>query len=404
MKYSTRFTYHKSPDGPTNRLLYGSLAVLTILCLAAYGYERFLFEISPHKQIASNVLIAPPKASKNMKQFGMSLGDTLVSLDTSALNNELNTISRLGVKWIRIDMSWADVQPLNSSQYDWTQLDRVVSAAKAHNLKILGVIAYTPPWASPKSCNGNPKCAPANPIQFAAFAAKIASRYTTQGADTWEIWNEPNLEAFWQPAPSPLAYTHLLQASYAAIKQAEPQSEIISGGLGDLDNNSSSFTQQAFLKGMYADGAKPYFNALGFHPYSFPALPDYVALWSGWSMMNDIPDSIRSIMAANGDSKKQIWITEYGAATNGPGALASEANFNFSKSPDHVSEDLQAEMLTESAQKYLSYPWLGGYFWYSYQDLGTNSSSNENFFGLLRYNGSPKPAYFAYRKVIASNE
>ena len=39
------------------------------------------------------------------------------------------------------------------------------------------------------------------------------------------------------------------------------------------------------------------------------------------------PESLRSVMTANGDAEKKIWMTEYGAPTDGdPAAQVTEAS------------------------------------------------------------------------------
>lgn len=342
-------------------------------------------------------------SSGTKKVYGLALGDTLMGLNQAQLDNELAGISQLGVGWIRIDISWADIQPNSPSQYEWSKMDAIVAAAKTYHLKILGTIDYAPVWAMPSGCTLNEKCPPSNLSMFADFAATVASRYQSQGLQYWEIWNEENLGGFWTPTPSAAMYTQLLKLSYEAIKNVQPNATVLSGGLGDLDRSPYSINQQAFLTEMYQAGAAPYFDALGFHAYSFPALPSYVALWSGWSMMADIPDNIRSIMDENGDSKKQIWITEYGAPTDGPGAEATTSNPNYNNSPDYVSETLQTEMLMQAVDQYKTTSYLGGFFWYSYKDLGTSTDTAENFFGLLNYNGTPKPAYYAFQQELKGN-
>jgi hypothetical protein len=338
--------------------------------------------------------------SDTKKVYGLALGDTLMSLNQTQLSSEFAGISQLGVGWVRVDISWADIQPIGPSQYAWSKMDAIVSTAKTYHIKILGDIDYAPVWAMPSGCTFNEKCPPSNLSQFADFAASVASRYQSAGMQYWEIWNEENLGGFWTPAPSAAMYTQLLKLSYEAIKNVQPNATVLSGGLGDLDRSPYSVNQQTFLTEMYQDGAAPYFDALGFHAYSFPALPSYVALWSGWSMIDDIPDSIRAIMDANGDTKKQIWITEYGAPTDGPGAEATTTDPNYNNSPDYVSQALQTEMLTQAVDQYKTTSYLGGFFWYSYKDLGTSTDTAENFFGLLNYNGMPKPAYYAYQSEL----
>jgi polysaccharide biosynthesis protein PslG len=54
-------------------------------------------------------------------------------------------------------------------------------------------------------------------------------------------------------------------------------------------------------------------------------------------------------------------------------------------------------MITNAISLVRSYDWAGPLFWYSGRDLGTSTSSRENFFGLLRNDFSRKPAYAAYK-------
>ena len=72
-------------------------------------------------------------------------------------------------------------------------------------------------------------CAPADPGPFAQFAGAAAARYAPLGVHDWEIWNEPN-GAFWLPAPNPAAYVAWLRVM-PAIKAADPEATVISGGL-----------------------------------------------------------------------------------------------------------------------------------------------------------------------------
>ena len=140
-----------------------------------------------------------------------------------------------------------------------------------------------------------------------------------------------------------------------------------------------------FLLDMYADGAKGYFDAVGDHPYSYPALPDTYEAWSGWSQMDATPASIESTMAANGDGSKPIWVTEVGAPTGGP---------------DSVGTAAQAEELTQAIDNAKSSSWIGALYLYTYEDSGGNPGTDEDWFGLLNADGSAKPAWSAVAAAI----
>ena len=49
-----------------------------------------------------------------------------------------------------------------------------------------------------------------------------------------------------------------------------------------------------------------------------------------------------------------------------------------------------------------SSPIIGALFWYSYRDQGTSTTDTENFYGLRRFDGTPKPAYTALQQAIAA--
>ena len=221
----------------------------------------------------------------------------------------------------------------------------------------------------------------------------------TTAISAWEIWNEPNNEGFWMPAPDPTAYTQLLKATYPAIKDTDPSAIVLSGSLGPSDGQPSSIAPVTYLSGMYSAGAHGYFDVLGYHPYSYPDLPLTVTPGAP-GHDGRLPVSIRSVMAANGDTNKQIWITEYGAPTNGSGPTETTADYGLVGSNSHVNDQLQADMLKQSTQQYESIPWLGNYFWYSYKDLGSNPSDTGDHFGLLTYSGNQKPAYSAFEQAI----
>ena len=267
--------------------------------------------------------------------------------------------------------------------FNWGAHDKVVQAARARGINVLGELTYTPAWARPPG--GDAQTPPANPANYAAFAAAAVKHYAPMGVHAWEIWNEPNHQPFWHPKPDVAAYTTLLKAAYTAITTADPTAIVVTGGTSPASTNGTDYSPVDFLKGIYANGGKNYFDAVGHHPYNFPdggALK--VAPWSAWYQMFGTPESLRSVMTANGDAAKKIWMTEYGAPTGG------DPN-------KQVTEQVQAQFVTDAYNLVKTYPWAGPLFWYSYRDNGTSQNTIENFFGLVRNDFSPKPAFDAYR-------
>lgn len=294
---------------------------------------------------------------------------------------------KLGVKWIRLDFPWSRMEPFRG-RYEFARHDAVVRAFGEAGIKVLGVVAYSPGWAS----GGKPSSdyPPLDAADYARFAGRLAAHYAPLGLHAWEIWNEENLGHFWGPAPSVPAYARLLRGAYGAIHAVDPAATVIVGGLAQPRASATTMTAMDFLQGLYTAGAGRYFDALADHPYNSPRLPGDPSVANNWQRMFATSPSLRSIMSANGDRTKQIWITEYGAPTGGVDPFDRHGV---------ITEDLQQTMLRQAYSLVATYRWAGPLFWYEYQDLCPPAADRDVqcYYGLRRYDGSEKPAYAAYR-------
>jgi hypothetical protein len=312
----------------------------------------------------------------------------------------LDDMKSMGISWVRFDIDWWTVQPNNATTFNWAPYDQTVAAAKARGIKVLGTIAYTPPWARSSECPTDFRCHPASSAAYATYAKAVVQHF---GPDmpAVEIWNEPNF-GFWQPKPDPVQYVDLLKQAYTAIKTISQSVVVMTGGTAPACTCGTDVAPIDFVTALYANGAKNYFDALAHHPYSYPAPPDDPQSWSGWSQMNDTNPSIRSVMSANGDGNKPLWMTETGAPTNGPQPTATCTDYHYELGTGHVDECLQAKMIQEEVDYNQSFPWAGPVFIYSYKDNGTDTSTTENFFGILRADGSRKPSYTSLKNAISN--
>jgi hypothetical protein len=131
--------------------------------------------------------------------------------------------------------------------------------------------------------------------------------------------------------------------------------------------------------------------------------PGYPAPWNAWSKIAATAPSLASILAGcTKPGTQTVWLTEYGAPTNGPGIAATIGHYHLALAPGHVDEALQAQMATDALTLARAAPSVGALFWYGYKDMGTDRSDAENFFGLRRFDGSAKPAYSALAAAIAT--
>lgn len=353
-----------------------------------------IIKSSPVSEFSETVKVAK-KVKYN--QYGIAAGGNLIFLNQSELEDYFKNLKDLGVSRVRWDLDWGAIQPRDSHSYDWKGSDRVVQMAEKYGIKSLGIITYTPKWAQVKFCAANKQCPPADANIFAKFAGEVAKRYKNSITD-WEIWNEPNYNIFWYPSANVKQYVVLLKASYLEIKKNNPKAVIISGGLAASgDDGGAGIYPITFVNLLYKLGAQNYFDAIALHPYNYPASLDY-KVSNNWRQIN----LIRQIMVDHGDAAKKIWLTEYGAPTNGLGTAHSLNQFNFKYGFDFMSENAQKQMVEGIADFYgKNVKWLGPFFWYNLRDSGNRKENTENFFGLIRSDGSKKPAYDQFKKIIS---
>lgn len=324
----------------------------------------------------------PAAALSGSTLYGFSAPE-LALLSQSEKAAQVQAMKAMGVNSVRLEANWYGMQLNGPSDSNWAPFDEEVAAVQAAGLSVEIVIDGCASWAA-SGAPGNADAGPTSPAQFAAFVRMVASKYGAQGVKYFEIGNEPNIQRFWEPKPDPAAYTADLVAAYAAIKAVDPSAVVLSGGLSPATDTSTSYDPRTFLADMYADGAAGNFDGLGDHPYSYPLSPADVNDGSGWSQMYQTSPSLRSIMIANGDSAKKIWITEYGAPTSGAASVGAAG---------------QSTDLVEAISQVKQFSWVGSFYIYTWADL-SQLASLDNGFGLLNTDNSQKPAYAAVATAL----
>lgn len=293
----------------------------------------------------------------------------------------LKQLQDANIRTVRLDVSWAMLQPTSAVAYDtWGVgfVDRVIGMINAHGMSPLITLWLTPPWA-----NGGKGeyVLPTNPADFARAAQWAAKRYAGKVCG-WEIWNEPNSNDFMVGA-DPAAYTKLLRAAYPAIKAGDPTTKVVFGGV--------SYNHDAWIAAAYANGAHGYFDVMATHPYMGvanlpPGTPDDGSIWNLNHAM-----AVRNLMVARGDGDKSLWFTEFGWSTH-PNQAGSP---NWSLG---VTEAQQAQFLIETINLIRTkMPWVGKVYWYAERDSSAEASLHNQNYGLIRADHSAKPALAAAR-------
>lgn len=344
-------------------------------------------------------------------ETGISTSFSLLGMSDEDLDQRLRDIKSLGTTWIRVDFSWATIQPDSSSEYEWRGYDRIVEAAGAHELKVLALLGYTPEWARDSRCKAlvrsekrAQRCSPRSSVEFSNFAHEVAFRYQDKSVRGWEIWNEPNLNSYWKTATSsntitvdPAAYANMANAAARQIRQVT-DAVIITGGLSPLfePKPSVGMRQSDYLAQLLPLLDYRLFDAIGIHPYSWPILPNRNEVFNAFYTVDNGPlqYNLRAIMNEAGWGNKQIWGTEYGASTRG-----ARLHAHGRARADHVTEDTQAQIVKQGIEHWYDKQNVGPLFIHSDSDQWLHPHKNERGFGLRRSDGTKKPAYDALKEA-----
>src|SRR4051794_5324199 len=335
----------------------------------------------------ATVLAAAPPAGADSRAAalaGVAIHPWRVGPDTTPLpfwplrnpgtrEQVFSAIQAMGVKQARVDLRWERVEPIAKGLRDWSEFDGIHQSAVAHGITLLPMVAMPPHWAN--SGRGSWSF-PNNPKDFEDFLTAAIERYPDIPA--WEIWNEPNLPGFSQPAVDAGAFVNLLAAAHRAKERAGSSAAIVSGGLLWFGNATRQFFDQ-----MVQLHAFDYVDGFGIHPYS-EGDPD--AAGSGFLALPYFHDRLVQI----GKPDVGIWVTEYGAPTS---TVASEYSVPLSGTG-------QADRLRNAFAIAARWSWIKNLTWYEFQDLCVNPADFTCNFGLVHEDMSPKPAAGALSGVV----
>ncbi len=319
----------------------------------------------------------------------------------------LGLVRAAGFNYVRQQLRW-DYIETKPGVYEWSELDQVVEAITAKDLKLVLSVAKAPVWAGtgPEHLG-----LPANPDDFKRFMDQVSQRYKGRVL-AYEIWNEPNIAR--EAGEVQIGrYVNTLKAGYTAIKKNDAEAVVITGGTtptgvdrpGDVIDDVE-FVRQCY---QYNQGEwRNYFDVLGVHPGGAANSPD--EFWPDDAPLDKTRpftthpsfyfrrfENHREIMVKNGDGDKQIWLTEFGWTTknNTPGFEFGILN----------TEQQQANFEVAAFLRARNYQYLGVVLLWNlnFATLPTiNADDQESGFSLLRSDYSLRPAYMALQKLLTT--
>ena len=321
---------------------------------------------------SATLAVVPDPATRPAAQRSFYGADTAASgLANSAWfdcpwnkGDRLRTVAELarlaGLSHVRDRFYWREAQPSRDAEPDFS---RFVSAARLFKALGIGVsVAFhdAPRWARPL------QKLPGDLYALYGFCHAAAAAFG-DSVDGFEFWNEPDIGF----APEPVwDYAAALKAAYLGAKAARPGLAVLGGALCRPPDSPYERT-------LFANGAARYFDVFNYHSYAVP------------SLISKHFETMRGALRRAGAGDRPVWITECGTNLEGPGACQGGKG-RKSHSP---GQELVVAEYCAKAQVLLQMEGVERNYFFVL--AAYNERNGEKDWGLLRRDGTAKPAYAA---------
>jgi hypothetical protein len=299
-------------------------------------------------------------------------------------------LAQAGVRLVRHPFNWAQIER-SPGTYELAQYDRFVLAAARNGIEVMPILFDAPTHRERAPARGNSP--PRSYRNMVSFAQVLWWRYGPDGSlwrqhptvtaapvRAWQIWNEPSLTKYWPPKPSPRQYGKMLRQVGGILNGVDPGAEIVTAGI-PASRQRGAVPLTRYLRGLHRSGAP--FDTLAFNAYA-----------------RDVPELMRNLRATrraldrSGRRRTKIWITELGWSDVGP------------KSRFRAGRKGQAKLIRQAfraLERERERLRLRGVVYQSWMDGRPYAPNFRDFWGLhtglLRLNGKPKPAFWAFQRT-----
>lgn len=252
--------------------------------------KRILFNLATFSFFALTVNAQTP-------EFGVHWGNAVKGTPPADFQTTLTNLNSNTVKWIRTEISWADIHT-SSNTFQWYQIPANVQALVDSGYSIIGILKNTPSWytTNPDTTNNpqlNPYYAPIDTLEWVKFVDSVVTKFQNK-IKYWEIWNEPD-GGFFQtttPLQKHIKFKNLLASAYNKIKNIDPSAKVLVGGFTTKVMSISG--RKLFLDSLFAANFQQYFDIMNIHVYEL-----------AYELQN-----ISTTMQNNGIGNYPLWITE----------------------------------------------------------------------------------------------
>ncbi len=272
------------------------------------------------------------------------------------IDKKIQLLENLNIKNVRVEVRWENIGGLKAKQYHFATYDFWFEKFKQHSIKPLIILG------APNSYFGEDgKISTQEELDnYLKYAQAVITQYPE--VENYEIFNEPNIR--YKSEEDIKWYVEAVKG----VKAIDKSKKIVGGAT--VLTESEKFLKEISQKGAYAVASK-----YSFHLY-------------GWQKENSILNQ-----------KYNTYLTSHKKLQNQIGGFfpfdITETGFSSSL-VENINEQEQGYYLVQQTNLRNEYGIQNSYI-YNFRNTANNQENMENNFGLVNYDYTPKPSYYAIK-------
>lgn len=275
---------------------------------------------------------------------------------------DISGVSKAGFQYVRLDLMWSKIEK-DKGIYDFSSsgFDELMENLKKYGLKPYFILGYSNELYE----KGQSVVTDEGREAFKNFVTAAVNRYGEEGT-IWEIWNEPNLEKFWNGQPSYNNYFELVKTVEPVIKNKK--GIVVTPAISSVNSSTLDWLNNVFKLGLL-----DYTDYISIHPYrdGIPetALEDYT--------------KVRNLIGKYTEKHIPLISGEWGYSA----AHFVDSGNKESTQAQYITRSLLVNNMADIQMSIL----------YNWKNTGNNESDAQSNFGIVYNNGKPKTGFSAIK-------
>jgi hypothetical protein len=321
--------------------------------------------------LAANILVAQESAPGTDQEPRFYVGVCAHCGQGKGLSElTLQQMRAAGISSLRDELSWSGTERKRGQYAVSQQHDATFRRAAELGVRPMLIFDYA---NSLYDDGDRPRSAEA--LEGYTRYAEFLVTHFGKDVQLYEVWNEYNIgigmREPYRQGGSAEDYFQMLKHTYPRLKKLAPNIQVIGGA------PTSGGVRDGWLEKLVQLGGLNYCDILSIHTYNYSGkgIERTPEGWHAWMLQ------VQEMLRKYNDGKDvPLLVTEMGWPTH-----VGQAN--------STPPELSASYLGRLYLLARTMPFVKGVWWYDYQDDGWEADYNENNFGIVRPDLTPKPAY-----------